>query len=332
MENILKKCEGCGAYLQDEDPNKDGFTKNISKNLCERCFRIRNYSEYKVVVKDNDDYIKILKEINQTRDLVVFVVDVFLLNHGLEMIQKYLTNPILLVLTKRDLLPLSVKDEKLLSYMDNYNIKVVDKEIISSYKNYNFDALLYKIKKYQISKMVYVVGFTNAGKSTMINKLLYHYSNEDTKLTTSLMPSTTLNRLEVTLDETLTLVDTPGLLIKNSLMNYLDGNKLNKVLPKKEIKPITYQIKSNQWIVIDDFCMLEVPKGNDLTLYLSGALNVNRYYEGIEVEGLKNKRIKIKKDHDLVLEGLGFIHFKEETSVTVYTKYDMDIYTRKKLI
>ena len=328
----MKKCSGCGVYLQTDDEELEGYTKNIQKDLCERCFRIRNYSEYKVIAKDNDEYIHILKEVNKTNDLVVFVVDIFLLNHGLEMIKNYLKNPILLVLTKRDLLPLKVKDQKLLSYMDNYDIKVVDKEIISSYKNYNFDELLSKIKQYQKSKNVYVVGFTNAGKSTMINKLLYHYSTSKTTLTTSLMPSTTLNQIEVALDDNTTLIDTPGLLVKNSLMNYLDGDQLNKVLPKKEIKPITYQIKSNQWIVIDDLCMLDIPKGTDITIYLSNELKVNRYYKGVQTEDFLSKKIKIKKDHDLVLEGLGFIHFKEEATIMVYLKYDMDVYTRKKLI
>ena len=151
----MKKCSGCGVFLQDVDANKEGYTKNIEKDLCERCFRIRNYSDYKIVVKDNEDYVKILKEVNKTSDLVVFVVDVFLMNQGLEMIKDYLKNPILLVSTKRDLLPFRINDQKLLSYMDQYKLKVVDKEVISSYKNYNFDVFGY----YQDNNYLSIVTF-----------------------------------------------------------------------------------------------------------------------------------------------------------------------------
>ena len=81
-------------------------------------------------------------------------------------------NNIIAVITKRDLLPKSVKDEKLLKYIENYNLKTIDSIIISSTKNYNFDKLYELINKYKTSKNVYVIGYTNAGKSTMINKII----------------------------------------------------------------------------------------------------------------------------------------------------------------
>ena len=71
------KCEGCGVKLQDIDKNALGYSIDTSKSLCERCFRIRNYNDYKTVVKDNNDYINIIKEINNTNDLVLLVVDLF---------------------------------------------------------------------------------------------------------------------------------------------------------------------------------------------------------------------------------------------------------------
>ena len=103
-----------GDYLQQ------GYTKNISNNLCERCFRIRNYNEYKTVIKDNNDFIKILKQIDKTNDLVVLVVDLFNINKNLEQIKEYINNDILLVLTKRDILPKSCYDKKLMEYFDIY--------------------------------------------------------------------------------------------------------------------------------------------------------------------------------------------------------------------
>ena len=38
-----KKCLGCGIPLQDKDINLDGYISNIDKNICTRCFKIKNY-------------------------------------------------------------------------------------------------------------------------------------------------------------------------------------------------------------------------------------------------------------------------------------------------
>ena len=138
-----KKCRGCGASFQTIDPLKEGFIKeeNIEKStLCERCFKIRNYGEYQKITKKNDDFFNILKEIDETRDLVVLVIDVFNINKDLLEICSYLKhNDILVVLNKRDILPLSVKNNNLLYYIDRLGINYVDKIIISTSKNFNFD-------------------------------------------------------------------------------------------------------------------------------------------------------------------------------------------------
>ena len=106
------------------------------------------------------------------------------------MLLEHLNNNIILILTKRDVLPKSVKDEKLLDYFNKYNF--IDKLVISSNKNYNFDELMSKINLYKKSKNVYVVGYTNAGKSTMLNKIIYNYTDLKNTITTSILPSTTL--------------------------------------------------------------------------------------------------------------------------------------------
>ena len=181
----MNKCKGCGTLIDNND-------------LCERCFRIKHYNDYKVESKTNNDFIPILENINKTNDLVLLVVDLF--NIGdLSLIRKYLKNDILLVLTKRDLLPKSVSLDKLYNY--DYKIDFIDKIIISSNKNYNFDELLEKINRYKKTNNIYVVGYTNAGKSTMINKLIYNYSDLKTEITTSPLPSTTLNTIEIKLND-----------------------------------------------------------------------------------------------------------------------------------
>ena len=90
----MSKCIGCGVKLQNINSDDLGYTNKLDNNLCERCFRIRNYNDYKIVVKDNNDYINILKEINITNDLVVLVVDLFNISKHLNDISKYINSKI----------------------------------------------------------------------------------------------------------------------------------------------------------------------------------------------------------------------------------------------
>lgn len=325
----MSKCIGCGIELQNNDKTKLGYTTNIEKSLCERCFKIENYGEYKKVTKNNNEYINILKEINKTKDLVVLVLDIFNLTENINVIKDNINNDILLVITKRDILPKSVHDEKLIEYIKNYNLKIKDQVVISSYKNYNFDELYEKINNYKKSKNVYVIGFTNAGKSTMINKLIYNYSDNDTKITTSIMPSTTLDKIEINLNENLTIIDTPGLLCEKSFYDILEGKDLKKIIPKKEIKPISYQIKEKQYIVIDKYAIIEAENIN-MVLFMSNSLNIKRLYKKPETK-LKERNIKIE-NNDLVINGLGFIKCIGKTNIKVYTCDEISVTTRKNLI
>ena len=140
----MTKCIGCGSVMQNLDKNKEGYTSNLENKLCERCFRIRHYNDYKFVNKDNKYYLKIIKDIEKTNDLVVLVTDFLNFDYSLK-----IKNPILFVLTKRDLIPRGVDEEKLLSKI---KANFVDKVVIGPTNNYNLDLLFSKINKYKKSK------------------------------------------------------------------------------------------------------------------------------------------------------------------------------------
>ena len=329
----MLKCNGCGVELQDKDKDLLGYTKNLNNDLCERCFRIINYNDYKFVVKDNNDYINILKDVNNTNDLVVLVVDLFNINYNLEDISNYLNNDVLLVLTKRDILPKSCYDKKFIEYFNNYNLNIVDTLIISSLKNYNFDELYNKINQYKKSNKVYVVGFTNSGKSTMINKILYNYSDNNTLITTSNLPSTTIDSIEVKVNDSLILVDTPGLLDSADIINYIDSDTLKKIIPTKELKPITYQIKHDQTIMIEELVRLDLYAKNNITIYMSNNLKIDRFFkDNNNLKNLKKNELLVDDDTDVVVQGLGFIKFTNKSKVTLYTKEGVRVFVRKNLI
>jgi ribosome biogenesis GTPase A len=331
-----KKCCGCGAVIQDKDRNKEGFVRPDNyKNskLCERCFRIRNYGEYTKITKTNQDFIPILDEVNKTKDLVLLVVDSFMIQNDFNMMKRHLKdNPIILVLTKRDILPKSMNNKKLIDYIKKFNLDVVDSVIISGKKNYNLDLLMDKIYKYKKSNNVYVIGYTNAGKSTMINKIIYNYSKIDNEVTTSILPSTTLSSVDIKVDDELTLIDTPGILDENSIVDVVDIMTLKRLTPKKEIKPISIQVKVPQIIIIDNLVRLDL-SDNNIIIYMSDGLRLDRFYKDNDrLKELVKRKVRISKNQDLVINGLGFIKFMKDDTFVVYVPKGVDVYTRDALI
>lgn len=322
----MNKCIGCGSILQDTDKNKDGYVLDINDKLCQRCFRIRYYNEYKNTIRDNNDYLKILDSINND-DLVVYVTS--LLDIRLDYIDSF--KNVIVVLTKRDILPKSVKDEKLIKYIKSrYNpLEVI---VVSSVKNYNIDYLFDTLRQYKMNN-IYVVGTTNGGKSTLINKLIKNYSDNDVVITSSMYPSTTLDKIEINILG-LNIIDTPGLINKGSIVNYIDNNLLKKITIKKEIKPKTYQLNGKGSILIEDLIRLDYDtKGTSMTIYVNNLVNIrflgkdnNKLLEG------KCNKFSLDNNKDIVISDLCFIKFTKNVNLNIYSNYDVLIYERDNLI
>lgn len=322
----MNKCIGCGSILQNTDENKDGYVLDINDKLCQRCFRIRYYNEYKNTIRDNNDYLKILDSINND-DLVVYVTS--LLDIRLDYIDSF--KNVIVVLTKRDILPKSVKDEKLIKYIKSrYNpLEVI---VVSSIKNYNIDYLFDTLKQYKKNN-IYVVGTTNGGKSTLINKLIKNYSDNDVVITSSMYPSTTLDKIEINILG-LNIIDTPGLINKGSIVNYIDNNLLKKITIKKEIKPKTYQLNGKGSILIEDLIRLNYDtKGTSMTIYVNNLVNIrflgkdnNKLLDG------KCNKLSLDNNKDIVISDLCFIKFTKKVELNIYSNYDVLVYERDNLI
>ena len=337
MNNEEKRCNGCGVLLQDQNLLQEGYTTSLENDVCQRCFRMKNYGEYQVVTKSNDEYLKILKSVGETKDLVLYITDLLNLEENIEEIRNIIPNKMILVLNKKDVLPKSVKEEKLINYLKEKNIEFEEVIVVSVNKNINIDYLLKRIKYYQTSKNVYVVGHTNAGKSSLINKLISNYSDNTQELTMSPLPSTTLNLVKIDINDHLTLIDTPGLVDNGSILNRVDASMVKKISPKKEIKPRTYQLRKNQSIIIEDLVRIDYVEGdkNSFTLFVSNDLKVKRLLNLFNNDELKDKNkltYEVKYDEDLVINGLGFVKIVNKGVIDVYIDKDIDTFMRKSLI
>lgn len=323
-----KKCLGCGIVLQNTNPNTDGYVEDLNKDLCKRCFLIKNYGKYTVTDRNNTQYMEIFNCISDN-DLVIYVSSILTLN--LDYINKF--KNILLVVTKRDIMPKSIKDDKIKKYvLDRYK-NIIDIEVISSYKNYNLDNLYDKIKKYGNGKKIYFVGATNSGKSTLINTLLKNYCGTSLDITTSLYPSTTLDVIPIKFNE-LKLYDTPGIVVEDSIINYLDSKLLKKVNNKKEIKPRTYQVSGKGSLLLEDMIRIDYEAvESSMTFYVSNNISLrhNNLFNDKLLDGIIYEYNNIS-DVDIVVEDMGFLKVTNSVSLKIYSKYNVSLKKRDNLI
>lgn len=297
---MIKKCPGCGATLQYSDENKIGFSPKKDAKLCERCFKLKNYNQKKIIdlKYSNDDIINLL---NSNADNVLFITDFLNLSQNVINIYKSLkVDNKALIINKTDYIPKSINKEKYINWIkDIYRISgsVV---LASAEKDYNIRVINNLLLE---NKKNYICGFTNSGKSSIINKLGL-LNNKNTSILTSLMPNTTLDIIKIKLGDNKYIFDTPGFVSKNEFDE--------KLHPKKFLKPITLQLKPNDIVSINNQIFIKSDKDNSLTFYMSNDLNIKKVFNNDL--SLDNK-IKINDNSELLIDGYGFINIKKSCMV-----------------
>ncbi|MBZ4291205.1 50S ribosome-binding GTPase, partial [Streptococcus pneumoniae] len=91
---------------------------------------------------------------------------------------------------------------------------------------------------------------TNVGKSTLINAIIQEITGDQNVITTSRFPGTTLDKIEIPLDDGSYIYDTPGIIHRHQMAHYLTAKNLKYVSPKMEIKPKTYQLNPEQTLFL----------------------------------------------------------------------------------
>ncbi|MBD8069227.1 ribosome biogenesis GTPase YqeH [Bacillus sp. PS06] len=281
-------CIGCGVTIQTEDKEGIGYapTSSLEKEsvICQRCFRLKHYNEVQDVSLTDDDFLKILNGIGQTEGLIVKIVDIFDFNGSwLPGLHRFVGKKnILLVGNKVDLLPKSVKPKKLINWMKQSSkelgLNPVDVFLISAHKGIGITEVAEAIEQYREGKDVYVVGCTNVGKSTFINRLIKDFSGEDDVITTSHFPGTTLDMIDIPLDDDAALFDTPGIINHHQMAHYVNKKELKVITPKKEIKPKVFQLNEKQTLFFGGLARFDFVSGGrqSFVCYLSNELNIHR--------------------------------------------------------
>lgn len=353
METLY--CGGCGTPIQTADPYQIGYTPESALNrsdvLCQRCFRLRHYNEPANISVSDADYSAMLDNIQQKNGLIVHVVDIFDLNGTLMNNLKRVAgdNPILFAANKIDLMPKSTNRRKLeewiRSTVKDWGIRTKDVCLISSKNGEGLERLKRSIDQHRNHNDVYVVGITNTGKSTLINRLIKETTHEEDVITTSYFPGTTLGFIEIPLDDTRVLVDTPGILNPRQITHYLSPSDLKQITPNKEIKARIYQLNQNQTLFFGGLARIDIIKGdrssvvcffaNDIPIHRTKLGNADELYDnhngGLlsppdedsrqQLPPLQEHTFKITSDKtDIVFAGLGWVSIPHG-NVTIRTHY-----------
>lgn len=313
---ITKKCIGCGSILQNVDDSKVGFVpyKNIDEaSYCQRCFKLKNYNE-KVMNEVLIDEKEVIDTVNKNNSYVFFLVD--FLNISQETINTFKTINVdkTLVISKSDLIFKDIKLDKVSNNLKEiYNIE--DNIIfLSSKKNYNINSIFSILNKNN-KKSCYILGYTNAGKSTLINNL-----KQDNKIVESSMPNTTLDFISIKIND-YEIIDTPGFSLKNTFYKDNEYNLIKRMNPVYFVSPINYQVKENQIFLIEDRLFLKGFENNNITFYISNLIRIKKIYKD---EDIKYKEIEVDDNSDIVISSLGFINVKKKCKLLINEElYDL---------
>lgn len=364
-------CTGCGVRLQTESPDKPGYVPESALErepvICQRCFRIRNYNEAASVAIDQDEFLRLLGGIAETDSLVVHIVDLFDFEGSLiSGLQRFVgTNPVLLVVNKVDLLPKAVNLNRIRNWVQQQakeeGLRTVDVVLCSAKKNIGFDRVIEAMDRYRNGRDVYVVGATNVGKSTLINRLIRDYSDMEEELTTSRYPGTTLDAIYIPLDDGKFIIDTPGIVYPSRMTEIVPRGFLQSLLPEKPIKPYVYQLNDGQTLFVGSLVRFDFVEGErqSFTFYVSNAIHLHRtkleraeelYAEhrgsallgGPSLEQLEDipdwtrhsLRVKRGQRKDVFISGLGWIQVNSDAGalIDVYAPKGIKVLLRNSII
>jgi ribosome biogenesis GTPase YqeH len=359
---------GCGVKIQTEHPNELGYAPKSSLEkevvICQRCFRLKHYNEVQDVSLTDDDFLKILNEIGKSDSLIVMIVDIFDFNGSwIPGMHRFVgDNNILLVGNKVDLLPKSVKHEKLIRWMNQeakeLGLRPEAVFLVSAAKGHFIKETAAAIDQFRNGKDVYVVGCTNVGKSTFINRIIKEVTGEEDVITTSHFPGTTLDIIKIPLEDGKSLIDSPGIINHHQMAHFVDKNDLKIITPKKEIKPKVFQLNEGQTLFFGGLARFDYISGgrnsfvcyfsNDVMIHRTKTENADQLYVQHVGEMLAPPRkdqldsfpelvkqeffIKEPKT-DIVFSGLGWITVNEPgTKVAAFAPKGVQTLIRKSLI
>lgn len=299
---MSKICFGCGAKMQSENSDSEGYvplSKLDDSSYCQRCFRLIHYGkrEKSTIPRNSKD---IITNVNKRAKYVTFIVDfINIFDDVIELFRK-VKCPKMLVVSKSDIIPQNVSFSGIKNYLKVvYDIK---EDIVFTSNKTNLNTF---VKSLYGKDEVYLLGLTNAGKSTLINGLLDKFEAGQKRLSVSYKENTTRDFVRIKIGNT-TFVDSPGFYVPNYELD-------KKTNIDSKIKPITYQNKMYRLYSFKDLFDIGIDGETSATFYFSKNVQIERFYKK-KVAGVT---FKVEDNSDIVISGLGFIKVTRKVMVCI---------------
>lgn len=345
------RCYKCGTILQDEKVNDKGYiSSDILNNhkseilMCNDCFDKLIFNPGPVLDDIDEDFYSIIDDARATDSLIVLVLDLFSFEGFAS--QRFRnsidSSNVLVVGNKRDLLPKEIDDEVLKEHIrhrlrNTCNLNVQEIILTSSIENYNIDILLERINSLRARHDVYILGFPNSGKTSLVNCLLKHYQNKTTRVISTIdYPGTKIRVFEVPLDRTSNLYDIPGMSSHNSIQDVVEPTIVNQLLFKKPVSIKSATLSQGNAIAIGGLAKIELIKGpkTNVKMFVSEKIElktirskdtdevfynmiekkiikpVSKYLTSYEVFDMYDVKVDQDGERDIGILGLGWISFK----------------------
>ncbi len=356
-------CKGCGVKLQNDDPKGLGYVPSLDADYCQRCFKLRHYGDVTINMQQGIAVEQTLAKINELDGIVFWTVDLFNLESNIvsRLNKRIPGKKIVMILTKRDVLPQTLTDAKIKRYVERRlreeDIRVQD-ILVAGYMTKESDKsreILDQIEEIAdelgSNRNVIFMGMANSGKSTLVNRLL-----GSSELTISRNPGTTLDVIAREWRGR-TLYDTPGLENPKSVLSWLPAPELKTVIPVKPVKPYICQIFEDQSFAAGGLARMDVvcSKKASIVGYFSLNLPIHRG-KMADADRLWNEhlgemlspaldtsmdtmavwhapRLKAGEKMDVVIQGLGWFCVSGDISaINVYAHKGIQVTFRKAMI
>ena len=369
--NIVRRCHNCGVILQADDPKAEGYIDPaILENtraqvlFCNKCFEESRYNFVPRTPKVSPEFLSMIEDAEASDALIVYVVDLFSFENSFvpEVTEIIEGLNILIIANKRDLLPKACKDEDLREYVAhrarNAHFRVTRDDVILTSLTSLGDttAIIEEIENRRKRHDVYIVGATGAGKTQLISSFIHSYSNTSNRAITSAnYPGTSLRVMQIPLDTSSYMYETPGISLDNTIGSKLDLEGIQAVTPTQPIKARSITMDEGDTLIIGGVARIELRKGekqeikayfaHDVTLMKARVRVEDTFFRKAAIGSLvpSSKALAAPSDfdafdlsveetgpRDIGVAGLGWICFEGNAQTwRIYTPKNVAIYTTR---
>lgn len=279
-------CLGCGCLIEDE---------NNEKQLCYRCFQLKNYNR---LISDENligNDVGYLDELDDKSANVYLVTDLFSLYHDIQYFASQKIRKLNVIVNKMDLLPrtfnFSLTDNLIKKTFELSGLKVNKVLYTSIYSQSNLESLNTFLSEHHKLPNV-LLGYSDVGKSSLINSLL-KLNNINNQLCLTSCYINTTNTIKIFELPEYQLVDYPGIYDASNILNYLAPIDIKKVIDYKFARPYQLQIYQSQRIYIEGIATIDVildtNKKSSISLYVSPMLKIKRKNISEKIELINNQ-------------------------------------------